>query len=113
MAVLTLAESAARTTSGASAGVNAPGGHDEVSIFVHVTAVSGTSPTATFAVEWSNDGTTWFTADPAENFSTISAAAAVVKLLKTRGDFMRLAWVLGGTAPSFTFSAQANVTDFD
>ena len=113
MSVIALVASAARTTTGTSSGVNSPGGQDECSVLVAVTAVSGTSPSATFTVEWSNDGTAWAKADPEDAFTAITAAANRVKTFKIRGEYLRLAWAITGTTPSFTFSADVNASDFD
>lgn len=87
-------------------------GAEFASILISVTAVSGTAPTLTPAVQWSdNGGTTWYGSDPADVFTTISAVGNVVKTFQVRGTSMRLTWPLpGGTTPSLTFAASAVVT---
>lgn len=104
--------SSATTTAGNSTDVTMPMGAEFASVLVSVTAVSGTSPTLTPAVQWSNDaGVTWYGADPADVFTTISAVGNVVKTFQVRGTSMRLAWATpGGTTPSLTFSASVVVT---
>lgn len=111
-APVTILASAARTATGNSPGFKVPkGGEDtpatQLAVFVDVTTVTGTSPTMTPSVEWSHDGTTWFTTDPAETFTAITAAGKKVKVFTQKGPFARLAFTIGGTSPSFTFSATA------
>ncbi len=93
-------------------------------ITVRVGAVSGTTPTAAFRIEWSPDGgTTWF---------TLGAAAAALTAASSQAGFAvwpsvltgltlgttnttlipaplpriwRVAWTIGGTTPSFTITA--------
>ena len=102
---LPLAASAARTATGVDAGVNVPTYADFVAVHVLTTAVSGTTPSATFTVEWSVDGTTWSVADPADSFTAVTTAGNRVKLFTVKGHQVRLAWAVTGTTPSFTFSA--------
>jgi hypothetical protein len=102
--------------------------------YVDVTAVSGTTPQASFWLQGSNDdGTTWFdllhdgalpTADSTQADQTAAAAgkrninggtvvsatgkfAAVYKHLPCK--HVRLRWNISGTTPSFTFSATLDV----
>lgn len=96
--------SAAETATGAGPGVPTPNGF-KVAVHVSVTAVSGTSPNYTFSVQWSNDGATWYDADPAESFTAITAAKNLAKAFDPKGRVMRLAWAVTGTTPSATFSA--------
>lgn len=104
MAVVAIAASAARTTSGSSAAITSPSSQSSA-IHVDVTAVTGTSPTLDLTVEWSNDGTTWVKAEPAESFTQITAAKTAVKAVVLKGAYFRLVWTLTGTTPSFTFSS--------
>jgi hypothetical protein len=105
--------SAARTTSGNSgtASVQVPANVDTVSVLANVTAASGTTPSLVLSVQWSNDGTTWATADPPDTFTAITAAGVVVKAFPVRAAVIRLAWTITGTTPSFTFSADARWAD--
>lgn len=98
--------SAARTTTGQSSAIDC-GNSRNVALLVDVTAVSGTTPSATFSVEWSHDGTNWFAADPADVMTAITAAAKRVKYVDTKAPNMRLVWTITGTTPSFTFAAHA------
>lgn len=103
--VSSLAPSAARTTAGQGSAVQVDGA--TVSVHVDVTAVSGTSPSLALSLEWSNDGTTWATGDPADTLTALTAAGRRVKSFAARGAYVRLAWAITGTTPSFTFSASA------
>ena len=103
--------SAARTTTGNS-GDQAIGDKGvNLSVLVDVTAVSGTGPSMTLSVEWSQDGgATFAQADPADTFTAITAAATKAKSFTIKGSHYRLVWTISGTTPSFTFSARAFVT---
>lgn len=105
MPAVSIAASAARTTTGQSAAVPVPLGRSTGSVQVNVTAVSGTTPNLALTVEWSTDGTTWFKGDPADAFTAITAATNATKAVTAKGDFLRLVWTITGTTPSFTFSA--------
>lgn len=104
--------SAARTTTGQSAsiGLTDAGGH--LNLLANVTAAAGTSPSLTLSVQWSADGTTWYSADAssADAFSAVTAAGAVVKQFAIKAPFYRVAWLVSGTTPSFTFSVTEYVT---
>lgn len=84
---------------------------DDLAVMLDVTAVSGTSPNMTVSVQWSNDGSTWFTADPADAFTALTAAGKVTKLFTVKGLYARLNYALTGTTPSFTFSAHSIIGD--
>lgn len=74
---------------------------------VRVTAVSGTSPTAIFKVQHSDDGSTW--TDHAI-CDTASVTAVGVYNIPVSSDkrYLRVAYTLGGTSPSFTTEARLN-----
>lgn len=80
---------------------------DELAIELAVTAVSGTTPTLVCEVEWSFDGTTFSQSDPADVFTQVTTAVRRVKLFKVKAPFYRIAYTIGGTTPSFTFTAKA------
>lgn len=67
---------------------------------LHVTAASGTTPTLTVVVQHSTNGTTWTT------LGTFTAAtAATSELITATGTvnrYVRAAFTVGGTTPSFT-----------
>jgi len=98
--------SGARTASGASAaravsGLSTVG---QIGLAVNVTAVSGTTPSMSLAVEWSSDGTTFGPADVADTFAAAFTAASLrAKAFTAKAPFYRLVWTITGTTPSFTF----------
>lgn len=107
---LTVASSAARTTSGSAAmAVDDIG--DTISIFVSVTAVSGTTPTLDISIEWSPDGATWAQAETPDTFAQIIATKNVVKSFTDKARYFRVVWTIAGTTPSFTFSVLAYETN--
>jgi hypothetical protein len=96
---------AAITASGTSAPIPVPLGHN-VAVTVNATAVTGTTPSATFEVQWSHDGVNWASADgTADSFSAITGVKSLAKQVTVKGTLMRLSWVVSGTTPSFTTSA--------
>jgi hypothetical protein len=103
--------SAARTTTGTSGTLAVPEAGSQLSLLLNVTAASGTTPSMTVSVQWSDDGgTTWADADTADAFQAITAAKVTVKAFQVRAPMYRLAWAITGTTPSFTFTALAFVT---
>lgn len=112
-ALIAFVPSAARTTTGNSGTSTAllPANVETVAILVNVTAASGTTPSMTLAVQWSNDGIAWAAADPPDTFTAMTAAGVVVKNFTVRAALLRLAWTITGTTPSFTFSADARWAD--
>lgn len=91
-------------------------------VWINVSAVTGTTPTLTVRLQWSPDGgTTWVDLDTT-NAQTASITATGTFVLRVYPGITtaanaalnsplprtwRLAWTIGGTTPSFTFSAQA------
>lgn len=102
----TVLASAARTTTGQSSAFSVGDG-GTLAVLVDVTAVSGTSPSLTVNVEWSNDGATWFQGDPADSFTALTAAGKKAKSFTVKGLNARLNYTISGTGPSFTFAAHA------
>jgi hypothetical protein len=83
-----------------------------LAVLLSVTAVSGTTPTLDVSVEWSHDGgTTFAPAETPDAFTQITATKAVVKSFVVKANTYRLVWTIGGTTPSFTFSASTMMTD--
>jgi hypothetical protein len=103
----TLVPSAARTTSGNS-GPLALADTSVLDLEVAVTAVSGTTPSMTLSVTWSDDGTSFGAPDGGgDTFTAITAAGTVVKQVQVKGLYVQIAWAITGTTPSFTFSVLA------
>lgn len=103
-----LVPSAAYTATANGAGMMLSGDAEYVSVLVATTAVSGTTPTLDLKLQWSNDGgQTWADAQPVDSFTQITATGNAVKVFQAKGTWMRLVYTIGGTTPSFTFSATA------
>lgn len=107
----TVVASSARTATGTSAALSTGAKAKFLNLLAAVTAVSGVGPTLDLSVEWSNDATTWATAQPADTFTQITAAANAVKQFAVKAGFYRIRWTIGGTTPSFTFAISAYLTD--
>jgi hypothetical protein len=101
--VITLSASSAKTGSGDSGPVSVER-YTEALLFIDVTAVAGTNPTLDFDVEVGPaDGEMGFThTEPAQ----ITGAGKALVKLSNIGPWLRLKWTLGGTSPSFSFSAK-------
>lgn len=110
---LLLATSAPRTTSGVSTTMRDSDQGDNLSVALVVTAFAGTTPTLDVVVEWSMDGgTTWVRNDPAADaFTQVVGTANLVRTFPVRATTFRVAWTVGGTTPSFTFSVRAMMTN--
>lgn len=106
-----LLASAARTASGTSTRVQVNGPVTGAVVEIDVTEVAGTSPTLSIDLQDSLDGTN-FNKVATLNAANITATGRVVYRLDARAvpiaNTVRLAFTLGGTAPSFTFSVRAH-----
>lgn len=96
---LTLAASAARTTTANGAAVEL-GDKGTVRALLAITAASGTTPTLDVVIQTSHDGATWRTAHTFTQATAIGQQRASF----TVDRFVRAAWTVGGTTPSFTFA---------
>ena len=112
--------SSARTATGnGTAWVNYAGAQNLI-VWINVTAVSGTSPTCVFKLQWSPDnGTTWIDIDTTnlQTTSITGVTTATLRMGKTYTNVanssrldavprqVRLQWTIGGTTPSFTFAS--------
>lgn len=105
---ITVLASAARTATGTADIGDAVASFDTVDVFIDVTAVSGTSPTMTVTYQSSVDGgTTWF--DGVASTAITATGRQVLSITSKVGSRARLSYVIGGTTPSFTFSAIAQM----
>ena len=103
-AVIEFLASAARTTSGESASKDL-GTCAEALAIAKVTAKSGTTPTLDIKFQTSHDGTDFV--DLGDAFTQITTEGTYVKKLAANfGKYVRAAYTIGGTTPSFTFSLQ-------
>lgn len=72
-----------------------------VAVTLSIVNVTGTTPSATFEVQWSVDGQQWQSAETPDTFTAITAAKNVVKTFAPKGKMLRLAYTLTGSSPSF------------
>lgn len=111
MEITALLSAQVLTASGQTAAFEVPPqalpGQTEISLEVEATAVSGTTPSATFSLQWSDDGTDWDTPSPAQSLTAITAVGNAVESFTVQGVYYRLAYVISGTTPSFTVTARA------
>lgn len=110
--VVSLLTQQALTTSGTGAAVDVPLGADTIAVQIVCSPITGTTPSATFAVQWSEDGVTWFDEELSAGvyagpFTAFTAAGGRVKSFSPKGSRMRLLWTISGTTPSFTTKATA------
>jgi hypothetical protein len=106
-AAATIVGSAARTASGNSGALAAFGG-EYLNLGVHVTAVSGTTPSMTLTLRWSHDGVNFGDPDSGpQTFAAITAAKETYQRVNVLAPFLRIDWAITGTTPSFTFSVTA------
>lgn len=88
---------------------NGESGSQDVSLFgqglllIDITTVSGTSPTIDFKVQTEIDGQ-WVNL-PNVTIAQQTTTGKVVAAMTNFGVEIRLSWTVGGTSPSFTFSA--------
>jgi hypothetical protein len=85
------------------------GFYSELAVDVSITAVSGTTPSATFSVDRQGADLLWYTVytSAAQTVAgTLSTSVGVGAVTNTAfGDTVRLRWTITGTTPSFTFTA--------
>jgi hypothetical protein len=100
-----LAPAAIRTASGS--GPTLPTGTSHtLRLDLNITAASGTGPTLAVTVEHSADRTTW---RAHSSFATASAAGSERRVISGLDRYVRCAWTLGGTTPSFDFSVTGDL----
>ena len=92
--------SAARTATGNSGALDASE-FGVASLFLNVTAASGTTPNLVVSVEESDDGTTFRSVGA---FAAKTAAGTERKSFAISAPYYRVVWTITGTTPSFTFS---------
>lgn len=74
-----------------------------------VTAVSGTSPTCALVIQHSSDNSTWEDLAVFDD-SSITAVGEFFCPFETKRRYVRIKHTLGGTSPSFTYSAYIGVS---
>ena len=105
--VATLLSAQALTASGSEVAGHIMSASDSVSVQIVVSAATGTTPSATFSLLWSDDGVTYSPASPADAFAAITAAGSVDQRFTVKGQYFKLAWTVTGTTPSLTTTAYA------
>lgn len=81
-----------------SSPVSAPGGAADVLVMVHVSAVSGTSPTLNVTLEQSADGSSGWTAVTGGVVAQLTAAGSGMANAAVTQSYIRVVATVGGTA---------------
>lgn len=74
-----------------------------------ITARSGTTPTLDVTVQDSVDGVSWATVAAFAQQTAVGQVILRVAADKPFSRRLRVAWVVGGTTPNFTFNIQATM----
>lgn len=90
----TLHALASESVSGASPAVQAEA--TDLSVSVDLTTLTGGTPLLDFEIEWSPDGTNFGSAETADTFTQLTAAAVVSKVFTIKAAYHRLVWTVGG-----------------
>ena len=101
--IFTALSSAARTVTGTADVGAIPAGHHELSVYLDVTVVSGTTPSMTVTYQSSPDGVTFY--DRTAGAAITAAGKQLITVPANIGRFGRISYAVSGTTPSFTFSA--------
>jgi hypothetical protein len=96
--------SAARTTTGNSAGAITNASGRNAHFVVNVSAASGTTPTLVVRVQVQDPVSSTWVDLPSAVTGTITGTGATLLTVSNLPRTYRFAWVIGGTTPSFTFS---------
>lgn len=96
--------SAARTTSGSSAAALTNASGRSAHFFVNVTAATGTSPTLVVRVQIQDPVSSNWIDLPGAATASITGTGLTLLTVNNLPRTYRLAWTIGGTTPSFTFS---------
>lgn len=107
MPVRTFHNAIAETVSGQS-GAIATFNAEAVGLYIDVSAVSGGTPTLDLKIQDSTDGINWYDVPnlASTQISTVSTQVVRPTIGQKLGRKMRLVWTLGGSTPSFTFTAE-------
>ena len=96
-------------TANSNSGNLTVGQFTELAVDVNVSAVSGTSPTLNLYVDRLGADGIWYTIYTAAQVTAVATVSTTIGngavTASGFGNTVRLRWVLGGTTPSFTFSA--------
>lgn len=103
--VLTGTTAAAGASSGPIAN---PGVINDIIVLTHVSAITGTSPTLSVAVEQSDDNST-YTAVTGGSGANITAAGSQSINCRVTKPYVRVTTTIGGTTPAVTYRVSALV----
>lgn len=96
-----------------SAGIPVMG--ETIDVILDLTAVTGTNPSLLFEIQWSMDGATWASSEPADIFDPLTTAPkTVAKQFEAKGPYFRACATVTGTntgtdTPTFTGTANAYI----
>ena len=80
-------------------------------LFVNVTAKSGTLPTLAVKVQHSPNDSDWYDVSglTTNALNSVLATSVAPNTLMPLADYVRVAWTIGGVGPSFTFSVDLSL----
>ena len=94
------------TASGAESGEHSVV-EDSIAVIINVTSISGAATSATFSLQWSNDGVNFAdVSGTPDALPAITAIGSITQRFTSKGAFYRLAWQVTGTSPSITVTIQ-------
>ena len=105
--VIAVLPSAAQTITGVVALGALPGEYQELTAYIDVTAVAGTTPSMVVTYQISPDNVAFY--DHTAGVAITAAGRQSIRIPANIGVFGRLSYAITGTAPSFTFSASVEV----
>ena len=102
------------TGTAASAGTNSgpianPGSAADVVCFIHVSAITGTTPTLAVAIEQSTDGSSYSAVTGGGTSANITAAGNATINARITAPYVRVTSTIGGTTPAVTYRVLALV----
>lgn len=101
---------AARTATGQGSSVDVRDVEGDLAIVLDSAAGTGTTPTLDAKLQDSDDGSTGWADVSGATFTQVVGAAAQQKIVvdaNAAKRYVRVAYTIGGTTPSFTFSVNA------
>ncbi len=82
---------------------------DWMAVQISISAVSGSSPAATFKIQWSFDNIVWSDANPSDVIGTATVPVTAVQRFNVKAPYWRLVATITGPNSSFTCTANAYV----
>lgn len=81
-----------------------------IAVLLDLSSVTGTTPSYTVEVQWSNDNITYYSASTPDTFTAITATGNALKTFTVKAPYARLKYTVTGTTPSAVIKATAYVT---